>query len=79
MYNETNVPSPEVRIRPVVRYLVTTYYHGFQSADGSHGMTGSSEVVCECESERQAEDVTRALQQLHNSTAQAMKDEKPPK
>ena len=79
MYDETNVPGPECRIRPVVRYLVTTYCHGYQTRDGSQGMTGSSRVVCECENEREAEDVQRALQHFHESTSRAMKNVQPTK
>lgn len=83
MYDETNVPGPEIRVRPVVRYLVTTFYHPYtqsnpNSIDGKGFLVpGGSKVVCECENERQADEVANALQSLHDHVMQAISDEKP--
>lgn len=60
-YDETNVPGPEYRVRPVTRFVVTRYCHPYQAADGSHGHTGSSEVVGEFDTEQRACDIARAL------------------
>lgn len=66
MYDETNVPPPEVRVRPVVRYLVTTYYHPYmqsnpESVDGKPFLVpGGSKVLCECDNEAHAEEVVTA-------------------
>lgn len=61
MFNETNVPGPEYRVRPVVRYVVTRYCHPFQSLDGTCGMAGGSTVVGEFHGEQQAFEVATAL------------------
>jgi hypothetical protein len=61
MYDETNVPGPEYKVRPVVRYAVTAYYHPYQSRDGGHACAGSSRVLCECDSERSAELLAHAM------------------
>lgn len=61
MYDETNVPLPEYRVRPVVRYVVTRYCHPYTASDGSHGMPGSSTVVAELTDERQADEMVEAL------------------
>ncbi len=60
-YDETNVPAPEYRVRPVVRYVVTRYCHPFTCRDGSFGATGSSTVVAELTDERQADELVEAL------------------
>lgn len=69
MYDETNVPGPEYRVRPVVRYVVTRYCHPYQSRDGRTGMSGSSTVVGEFHSEENAYNVAKSLEssesQLH--------------
>jgi hypothetical protein len=67
MYDETNVPGPEFRVRTVVRYVVTRYCHPYQSRDGTHGMQGSSTVVGEFQSELQACEVANALAYLEAS------------
>lgn len=61
MYDETNVPGPEYRVRPVVRYVVTRYCHPYQSRDGKVGMSGGSSVVGEFDKEQNAYDVAEAL------------------
>lgn len=61
MYDETNVPGPEYRVRTVVRYLVTRYCHPYQSKDGGCGSTGASTLVGEFQNEQQAFDVAQAL------------------
>lgn len=60
MYNETNVPGPEYRVRPVVRYVVTRYCHAYSSQDGKSGQLGSSEVVGEFDNENMARMVAQA-------------------
>lgn len=67
MYNETNVPGPEFRVRPVVRYVVTRYCHPYRDSrlttDGPiDGMVhGGSAVVGEFLGENQAFEVAQAL------------------
>lgn len=61
MYDETNVPGPEFRVRPVVRYVVTCYYHPYQSQDCTHGDSGGSKVIGEFEQEAHAANVAEAL------------------
>jgi hypothetical protein len=61
MYNETNVPGPEYRVRPVTRFVVTKYFHPFQSEDGKIAFTGSSEVIGLFDNEKQADTVATAL------------------
>lgn len=61
MYTEKNVPGPEFRVRPVVRYLVTRYCHPYQAEDGTHGSTGSSEVIAELPNEQRAWEVAQAM------------------
>lgn len=61
MFNETNVPGPEYRVRPVVRYVVTRYCHPYTSRDGMTGNSGGSEVVGEFQSEGPAAQVAKAL------------------
>ena len=61
MYDETNVPGPEFRVRAVTRHVVTRYFHPYQSRDGKQGSTGSSEVVAEVASEQIAIDIASAL------------------
>jgi hypothetical protein len=73
MYDETNVPGPEYRVRPVVRYVVTRYCHPYQTAGGGAGCTGGSEVVAEAPNEQQAEDIAKAMQAAEDLEVQAMK------
>ena len=70
MYDETNVPGPEYRVRTVVRYVVTRYCHPFTSRDGTCGQSGSSTVVGEFHGEQQAFEVAQALaaQELGGAT-----------
>ena len=66
MYDETNVPAPEYRVRAVVRYSVTRYCHPYQSKDGRVGGTGHSEVVAEVPSEKRAYEIAQALSRVEN-------------
>lgn len=67
MYDETNVPGPEYRVRTVVRHIVTRYCHPYRDSrivevgpiDGV--MAGGSTVVGEFQNEQQAFDVAHAL------------------
>lgn len=61
MYDETNVPGPEYRVRMVPRYIVTRYCHPYQSQDGQCGSNGGSTVVGEFAGEQLAFDVANAL------------------
>lgn len=63
MYNETNVPGPEYRVRTVVRYVVTRYCHPYVSSDGLTGSSGQSTLIGEFQNEQQAYDVAQALSQ----------------
>lgn len=69
MYDQTNVPGPEYKTRPVVRYLVTVYYHGYMAKDQHNypmEIQGSSRVVGEFEREDMAMAVQEALQKREN-------------
>ena len=61
MFDETNVPGPEFRVRPVVRYVVTRYCHPYTSADGKSSNGGSSEVIAELPNEQRAFEVASAM------------------
>lgn len=61
MYDETNVPGPEYRVRPVVRYVLTRYCHPYRSLDGKHGSSGHSEVIAEFPTEERANEVAKAM------------------
>lgn len=61
MYNESNVPLPEYRVRPVVRYVITRYCHGYVDRASGLGLSGSSEVVAEVSNENRAEEIARQL------------------
>lgn len=81
MYDETNVPGPEYKVRPVVRYLVTVFYHGYMAKD-QHGypiqIDGSSRVVGEFEREDQAMLVQEAMQKVVDQQHLAMRAEDQP-
>lgn len=79
MYDETNVPAPEFRVRPVVRYVVTRYCHPYQSRDGLHGATGSSQVIGEFDQEIHADEVARALAKDEAESFGRMQVSIPPK
>lgn len=51
------IPPPEFQIRPVVRYVITRYFH----ASPADGLPASSEVLAEVDSERHAEELLAAL------------------
>lgn len=63
MYNETNVPGPEYRVRPVVRYVVTRYCHPYevQTDNGIISVPGGSEVIGEFHNEDRASEVAEAM------------------
>lgn len=64
MYDETNVPGPEFRVRPVVRYVVTRYCHPCTQKlpDGEQiHMAGGSEVIAELPNEQRAYEVAQAM------------------
>ena len=73
MYDETNVPGPEFKVRPVVRYVVTVYYHPYESRDGKCSMSGSSEVIGEFAREDRAEEVRESMQKFWDEQRAAMK------
>jgi hypothetical protein len=70
MYDETNVPGPEYKVRPVVRYLVTVYFHPYTAKD-QHGfplpIEGSSKVIGEFDRDDNAELVRAGLQKLEDA------------
>jgi hypothetical protein len=78
MYDQNNVPPPEYRIRPVVRYVVTRYCHGYTHVAGSPcdvnegqiPISGGSSVICEVPSEQGAYDIARAVAHLEGGTVQ---------
>jgi hypothetical protein len=61
LYDETNVPAPEYRVRTVVRHIVTRYCFPYQSRDNTHGSMGHSETIAEFSSEQRAYDVACAM------------------
>lgn len=61
MYDETNVPGPEYRVRPVVRYVVTRYCHPYTQSDGACALSGGSEVIGEFQNEERANEVAAGL------------------
>lgn len=67
IYDETNVPAPEYRVRTVVRHIVTRYCHPYRFKDSVpsgpiDGVSpGGSTVVGEFPNEQQAFDVAHAL------------------
>jgi hypothetical protein len=74
MYDETNVPGPEYKVRPVVRYLVTVYFHPYLAKDQSGfplPIEGSSKVVGEFEREDRALEVQEALQKRSDQHQEA--------
>lgn len=71
IYNEDNVPGPEFRVRPVVRYVVTRYCHGYVSRDGTHGSSGHSEVIAEMPNEQRAFEVAQAMARAENGLSGA--------
>jgi len=77
MYDQNNVPPPEYRIRPVVRYVVTRYCHPYSyemCIDGCDvqqlSQAGGSTVICEVPSEQGAYDIARAVAHLEGGTVQ---------
>ena len=62
MYDETNVPGPEYRVRTVARYVVTRYCHPYTHSNPEFiGNCGGSTVVGEFPAEQQAFEVAQAL------------------
>lgn len=77
MYDETNCPGPEYRVRPVVRYIVTRYCHPYQSRDGSHGSAGQSTIIGEFDKEQSAHDVATALAKSESYCSATAQDGEP--
>jgi hypothetical protein len=70
MFNESNVPKPEYRVRTVTRHVVTRYcYEYTDSVTGDH-RPGSSSVVCEVASEIGGYDIAQALAKAEGGTVQ---------
>lgn len=66
-YNQHNVPGPEFRVRPVVRYVVTRFcfpYVHDEGGDVAHSVPGGSEVIGEFPSEQRAYEVALAMGKL---------------
>lgn len=65
MYDETNVPGPEYRVRTVVRHIVTRYCHPYTHKGDGQGpsikVSGSSSFIGEFQNEQAAFDVANAL------------------
>lgn len=61
MYDETNVPGPEYRVRAVTRFVVTRYNHPYRASDGSHAHEGCSEIIAEVPNDQRAVDIARAM------------------
>lgn len=65
MYDETNVPGPEYRVRTVVRHIVTRYCHPYTHVgDGTEPpipTSGGSSLIGEFHNEQLAFDVASAL------------------
>lgn len=57
MNDPAAVPPPEFQIRPVVRYVITRYFH----ASPMDNLPASSEVLAEVDNERHAEELVAAL------------------
>lgn len=60
MYDESNVPGPEYRVRTVIRYMVTRYCHPYQK-NGEVMSNGHSEVIAELPNEQRAFEVAQAM------------------
>lgn len=73
-YNQHNVPGPEYRVRPVVRWVLTRYCHPYvhEEENGAFGVSGGSAVVAEFENETQAEEIARILQAEEKRQHEAM-------
>lgn len=63
MYNESNVPGPEYRVRTVVRYVVTRYTHPYIAENCGQPLQieGGSRAIAEFPREQDAIDVATAL------------------
>lgn len=62
-YQAYEIPLPEIRVRPVVRYVITRYYH----ASPADGLPASSEVLAEVDNELRAEELAEALRVAQRS------------
>lgn len=62
MYDKSNVPGPEYKVRTVTRHVVTRYFHPYKTDNVPGGVcSGYSEVVAEVPSEYQALEIARAM------------------
>lgn len=68
-YNQHNVPGPEYRVRPVVRYVVTRYCHPYvhEEEHGAHSVSGGSEVIGEFHKEDNAYAVATSMDRAEKS------------
>lgn len=57
------IPPPEFRVRPVVRYLVTRYFH----ASPMDNLPASSEVLAEVDNELNAVELAEALRVMQRN------------
>jgi hypothetical protein len=75
MHNEHNVPGPEYRVRPVVRYIVTRYCYPYEHIGSGENppipVAGGSKVVGEFQVEYDAEQVAEALRKQEVSAVRA--------
>lgn len=81
MYDETNVPGPEYRVRQVVRYLVTVYFHPYLTKDQKGfplPIEGSSKVIGEFDRDDNAELVREGLQKQADTQHARMRSEPEP-
>lgn len=77
MYDETNVPPPEYRVRTVVRYIVTRYCHPYRDSrrvglddQPGCGVDGGSRAICEVDNENRAWEIAQALANQEGATIQ---------
>ncbi len=61
MYDQTNVPSAEYQVRPVVRYVVTKYCHPYFDTQHDVDVGGGSSVICEVANEFDATIIMNAM------------------
>jgi hypothetical protein len=81
MYTQHNVPGPEYRVRPVVRYVVTRYCFPYvhDELDGNaHSVPGGSTVIGEFPSEQTAYDVAGAMGNLEPDWRNSLELAPPP-
>ncbi len=78
MFNQDNVPPPEYRVRPVLRYVVTRYCHPYnhrvESDTSVQGdvipVPGNCKALCEVPSEQGAFEIAEAMAKAEGATVQ---------